>query len=123
MAHEIGHQFGGNHTFNSEVGACSGNRSFGAAYEPGSGSTIMAYAGICGSNNLQTNSDDYFHSKSFDEIIIYTTTGNGANCPLVTPTGNTPPVINSVPVRIIPYLTPFRMTADAYDPDGDPITY
>jgi hypothetical protein len=123
VAHEIGHQFGGNHTFNSEVGACSGNRAFNAAYEPGSGSTIMAYAGICGSNNLQTNSDDYFHAKSFDEIIIYTTTGNGSSCPLVTSTGNTPPVINPIQARIIPYLTPFRMTADAFDPDGDSLTY
>jgi len=123
VAHEIGHQFGGNHTFNCEVGSCSGNRAFNAAYEPGSGSTIMAYAGICGNNNLQTNSDDYFHAKSFDEIIIYTTTGFGSNCPQVTATGNTPPVINPIQTRIIPYLTPFRMTADAYDPDGDPLTY
>ena len=123
VAHEVGHQFGGNHTFNCEVGACSGNRAFNAAYEPGSGSTIMAYAGICGNNNLQNNSDDYFHAKSFDEIIIYTTTGFGGTCPQVTPTGNTPPVINPIPSRVIPYLTPFRLTADAYDPDGDPITY
>jgi hypothetical protein len=83
----------------------------------------MAYAGICGNNNLQNNSDDYFHAKSFDEIIIYTTTGFGGTCPQVTPTGNTPPVINPIPSRVIPYLTPFRLTADAYDPDGDPITY
>ncbi|MGR6087007.1 MAG: reprolysin-like metallopeptidase [Arcticibacter sp.] len=123
VAHEVGHQFGGNHTFNCEIGACSGNRAFNAAYEPGSGSTIMAYAGICGNNNLQTNSDDYFHAKSFDEIIIYTTTGFGSNCPQVSSTGNTPPVINPIQARIIPYLTPFRMTADAFDPDGDPITY
>jgi len=123
VAHEIGHQYGGNHTFNCEVSACSGNRAFNAAYEPGSGSTIMAYAGICGSNNLQSNSDDYFHTKSFDEIIIYTTTGVGANCPVVTQTGNTPPVINPIQNYIIPYLTPFRLTGDAFDPDGDPITY
>lgn len=123
VAHEIGHQYGGNHTFNCEVSSCNGNRAFNAAYEPGSGSTIMAYAGICGSNNLQSNSDDYFHTKSFDEITIYTTSGVGANCPVVTPTGNTPPVINPVQSYTIPYLTPFRMTGDAFDPDGDPITY
>lgn len=123
VAHEIGHQYGGNHTFNCEVGACSGNRAFNAAYEPGSGSTIMAYAGICGNNNLQNNSDDYFHAKSFDEIVTYTSTGFGGTCPQNTSTGNTPPVINPIPSRIIPYQTPFRLTADAYDPDGDPITY
>ncbi|MBL0343251.1 MAG: T9SS type A sorting domain-containing protein [Bacteroidetes bacterium] len=123
VAHEIGHQFGGNHTFNCEVGACQGNRSFTTAYEPGSGSTIMAYAGICGNNNLQSNSDDYFHTKSFDEIIVYTTTGIGANCPVVTTTSNNAPVINPGANYIIPYLTPFRLTGDATDPDGDPVTY
>jgi len=123
VAHEIGHQFGGNHTFNCEVGACGGNRAFTAAYEPGSGSTIMAYAGICGSNNLQNNSDDYFHTKSFDEIVTYTTTGTGSICPQITQTFNSPPVINPIQNYIIPYLTPFRLTADAFDPDGDPITY
>ena len=123
VAHEIGHQYGGNHTFNCEVGGCNGNRAFSAAYEPGSGSTIMAYAGLCGSNNLQNFSNDYFHSKSFDEITNYTTTGVGAICPVITQTGNTPPVINPHSNYIIPYLTPFRLTASAFDPDGDPLTY
>jgi len=123
VSHEMGHQFGGNHTFNSQSGACNGNRAFTAAYEPGSGATIMAYAGICGFNNLQSNSDDYFHTKSFDEIVNYITTNAGGVCPQVTPTNNTPPTINAGGNYIIPYLTPFRLTGSATDPDGDPLTY
>jgi hypothetical protein len=123
VSHEMGHQFGGNHTFNSTTGACNGNRAFTAAYEPGSGSTIMAYAGICGSNNLQSNSDDYFHTKSFDEIVDYITVNAGGVCPQVVPTGNTAPSINAGGNYVIPYLTPFRLTGSASDPDGDTLTY
>uniref|UniRef100_UPI0012680533 reprolysin-like metallopeptidase n=1 Tax=Hymenobacter sp. IS2118 TaxID=1505605 RepID=UPI0012680533 len=123
VAHEMGHQFGGNHPFNGNDGSCAGgNRNPETAWEPGSGSTIMAYAGICESNNdLQANSDATFHTGNYEEIRAFI---NGTTCGTSQATGNTAPTV-SVPAsgRTLPIGTPFKLTATATDAQNDPITY
>tara|TARA_R110001632_G_scaffold43376_1_gene109855 strand:+ start:12339 stop:14558 length:2220 start_codon:yes stop_codon:yes gene_type:complete len=112
VAHEMGHQFGANHTFNN---SCSGNRNFSTAVEPGSGSTIMAYAGIC-TPNVQSNSDDHFSIISINEMwnLIQTT----ATCGVETATGNATPTADAGSDVAIPKSTPFVLRGIGTDIDG-----
>lgn len=119
VAHELGHQFGAPHTFNGTVGSCvGGNRSSANAFEPGSGSTIMAYAGICGSDNVQIGSDAYFHQNSIFRIWNHVLS-TGA-CPVNrTATGNTEPVAVAGTNHVIPQGTPYKLDGSgSSDVDG-----
>jgi subtilisin-like proprotein convertase family protein len=116
VAHEMGHQFGASHTQNN---AC--NRSDASAFEPGSASTILGYAGIC-APNVQTNSDAYFHARSILQMTSFVTSAS-ANCRQISATGNTAPVVNAGPNYTIPNGTAFRLTGSATDANGDALTY
>jgi hypothetical protein len=121
VAHEIGHQFNANHTFNGTQ--CGGGRVASSAYEPGSGVTIMGYAGICGSDNLANFSDAMFHARSIDEIRNFIT-GPAAGVGTNTNTGNAVPTVSTLSGFVIPANTPFELTAIGSDANsGQVLTY
>jgi hypothetical protein len=125
VAHELGHQLGATHTFNAtNSGSCSsGNRTSATAYEPGSGSTIMSYAGICGSNDFQSNADPHLHAKSIEQILNFTHNGSAASCAIGTGLSNTLPTVNAGADYTIPARTPFILQGSASDDNGDSLLY
>ncbi len=115
VAHEIGHQFGANHTWSFESEGTE------VQAEPGSGSTIMGYAGIVDGQNVQPNGDDYFHYFSILQINGYVQT---VSCGEALAISNNPPVVNPLGDFIVPRGTAFVLTGTAMDPDmSDVLTY
>lgn len=114
VAHELGHQFGANHTWSFE------SEGTGVQAEPASGTTIMGYAGIVDGNNVAPNGDDYFHHLSIVQIQNYLQT---TDCSSNTSLSNNPPVITPLPDYNIPKGTPFVLSGTATDADGDVLTY
>ncbi len=124
VAHEMGHQFSGNHTFRGNTGSCNGNGNGPTAMEPGSGSSIMAYAGICSPQNVQPNSDDHFHGVNMNEMHVFLgAAGNGCAVSTAIPSQTAPTITGTVGNVTIPASTPFALTATATDPDGDVLSY
>ena len=124
VAHEMGHQHGGTHTFNG-TGCSASQYTASSAWEPGSGSTVMSYSSICGPDNVLGSAAGnlYFHAGSRQQITAYTQSGGGSSCGTTSATGNNIPSINAGPDFTIPQGTPFVLTATGSDPDGEPLTF
>ena len=116
VIHEMGHQFSASHTYNGSQGSCSSSN-FMNGQEPGSGSTIMAYAGICGGLDVQGFSDDYFHARSLQQIGNYTI-GTGNSCATIINSSNVAPTVNGGLDYNIPISTPFTLMATSASPSG-----
>ncbi len=126
ISHEIGHQFGMSHTFNSVIPVCT-TREPGTSVEPGSGSTIMSYgftcAGAPGNDDYEASYQPFlnFHTVSYQQAATYIST---LTCFTATALTNAVPVIAGMPTDVvIPKSTPFELSATATDADNNPLSY
>lgn len=120
LIHEIGHQFGANHTFNGQGGNCTSQ--LGDQFEPGSGTTIMSYKGQCSAaQNLTGIADNYFHIRSLESILLGISLQ--PTCGTTTTLTNTIPVVNAGLDYTVPANTPFLLKASASDANNDSLTY
>ncbi len=122
VMHEFGHQFGANHTFNGTLGRCQGNLNGSTSWEPGGGSTILAYPGACpvggglSGDNLVIYADPYFNAGSINEMRGFLNNTN-SQCHVPLATLNEAPIITTItPSNLaIPPATPFRLSATVSD--------
>ncbi|MBO9202114.1 MULTISPECIES: reprolysin-like metallopeptidase [Niastella] len=116
VVHEVGHQLGANHTFSMS------NEGTGVNVEPGSGITIMGYAGIT-SQDIAPHSIAIYHAASIAQIQSNL---SGKTCPITTSisANNATPVVSAGSNYTIPISTPFALTGSATDANAsDVLTY
>lgn len=123
VAHEVGHQFGASHSFSASNGSCGSNISPTNGWEPGGGSTIMAYSSSCTGNSYQNGSDAYFHAGNLSQMSTYAT-GPGNSCAAASTPSNAAPVLAIAPVSYtIPHSTAFRLSGTGTDANNTALTY
>ena len=130
FCHEVGHQVGMNHSYNSSIPVCT-TRNPDTSMEPGAGTTIMSYGYTCADATDPAKNDDYetgylpflnFHAVNLAEATAFLGT---ISCYTTTNTGNSVPVITAFTTgRTIPKSTPFALTGTATDADaGNVLSY
>jgi len=116
VIHEMGHQMGANHTFSYNY------EGSGVNIEPGSGVTIMGYAGVTGGYDVQAHSIPIYAYRSINQIQNNLAQA-AHSCSVNTPLTNVPPVVDAGLNYIIPNGTAFVLKGTGSDADGDVLNY